>query len=178
MYGEIGRTILERRRGERWGTKVIERIATELRTEFPQQRGLSTRDLQYMQQMARIWPDSLAQQPVGQVPWGHVVLIMGRCATRFERDSYARHAVRAVSTYAGLPEGVRELLPSAEDLSRIADHVLNATPPPEDALTAPPPEAAHRPGPAPAQSATARGTATPPRPRRTRPSPYARRHDD
>lgn len=32
----------------------------------------------------------------------------------------------AVSTCAGPPEKVRELLPSAEDLSRIADHVLNA----------------------------------------------------
>ncbi|SCD70035.1 hypothetical protein GA0115234_104252 [Streptomyces sp. DvalAA-43] len=31
----------------------------------------------------------------------------------------------AVSTYAGLPDRVRELLPSAEDLSRIADGVLN-----------------------------------------------------
>ncbi|SCG09752.1 Protein of unknown function, partial [Streptomyces sp. Ncost-T6T-2b] len=39
MYWEIGRTILERQRGEKWGTKVIERIATELKTEFPQQRG-------------------------------------------------------------------------------------------------------------------------------------------
>ena len=37
-----------------------------------------------------------------------------------------------LSTYAGLPEGVRHLLPSAEDLSRIADDVLNA-PAPSDA---------------------------------------------
>lgn len=48
MYWEIGRTILARQRGERWGTKVIDRIATELRTEFPNQRGFSTRNLQYM----------------------------------------------------------------------------------------------------------------------------------
>ncbi|MFC9856708.1 MULTISPECIES: PDDEXK nuclease domain-containing protein [unclassified Streptomyces] len=34
----------------------------------------------------------------------------------------------AVSTYAGLPERVRGLLPSAEDLSRIADQVLHAPP--------------------------------------------------
>ncbi|WP_164711294.1 hypothetical protein [Streptomyces microflavus] len=34
-----------------------------------------------------------------------------------------------LSTYAGLPEGVRHLLPSAEDLSRIADDVLNAPAP-------------------------------------------------
>ncbi|MFJ8854190.1 hypothetical protein [Streptomyces sp. NPDC102437] len=31
----------------------------------------------------------------------------------------------AVGTCAGLPDSVRELLPSAEDLSRIADGVLN-----------------------------------------------------
>lgn len=31
----------------------------------------------------------------------------------------------AVSAYAGLPDRVREPLPSAEDLSRIADGVLN-----------------------------------------------------
>ncbi|MEU0163582.1 DUF1016 N-terminal domain-containing protein [Streptomyces sp. NPDC006261] len=38
MYWEIGKVILERQRGEKRGTKVIERIATELRTRFPQQR--------------------------------------------------------------------------------------------------------------------------------------------
>lgn len=37
-----------------------------------------------------------------------------------------------ISMYAGLPEGVRQLLPGAEDLSRIADDVLNA-PAPSDA---------------------------------------------
>ncbi|MET9975521.1 YhcG family protein [Streptomyces microflavus] len=93
MYWQIGRTILERQRGEKWGTKVIERIATELRTEFPQQRGFSTRNLQYMQQMARTWPDSIAQQAVAQLPWGHIVLLMGKCPTRFELDFYAQHAV-------------------------------------------------------------------------------------
>ncbi|MFB8031547.1 hypothetical protein ACFC5Z_01030 [Streptomyces sp. NPDC056004] len=45
--------------------------------------------------------------------------------------SMAEYALRghnqplAVGTYAGLPDRVRELLPSAEDLSRIADGVLN-----------------------------------------------------
>ncbi|MFD5983001.1 DUF1016 N-terminal domain-containing protein [Streptomyces cyaneofuscatus] len=68
MYWEIGQVILERQRGEKWGTKVIERIATELRTEFPQQRGFSRSNLHYMQQMARTWPDSIVQQPVGQLP--------------------------------------------------------------------------------------------------------------
>ncbi|MFC8230906.1 DUF1016 N-terminal domain-containing protein [Streptomyces sp. NPDC057287] len=56
MYWEIGRTILERQGAERSGTKVVERIATGLRTEFPDQRGFSRSNLCYMQQTARTWP--------------------------------------------------------------------------------------------------------------------------
>ncbi|MDJ0466685.1 DUF1016 N-terminal domain-containing protein [Streptomyces sp. H27-C3] len=61
MYWEIGRTILTRQRSEKWGTKVIDRISAELRTEFPNQRGFSRSNLKYMQQMARPWPDQLGQ---------------------------------------------------------------------------------------------------------------------
>ncbi|MFF0507468.1 DUF1016 N-terminal domain-containing protein [Streptomyces fimicarius] len=114
MYWEIGRTILERQSGERWGTKVIERIATELRTEFPQQRGFSRSNLHYMQQMARTWPDSIAQQPVGQLPWGHVVLLMGRCATRFERDFYAQHAVHHGWSRTHLESAIHRQLPRVQ----------------------------------------------------------------
>lgn len=93
MYWQIGRTILERQGGEKWGTKVVDRIATELRTEFPNQRGFSRTNLKYMQQMARTWPDPIGQQAVGQLPWGHIVILMSKCSSRFELDFYAQHAV-------------------------------------------------------------------------------------
>ncbi|MFJ6848963.1 YhcG family protein [Streptomyces sp. NPDC091271] len=93
MYWEIGRTILERQGEERWGTKVVGRIATELRTEFPNQRGFSARNLQYMQQMARTWAEQFAQQAAAQLPWGHLQVLMDKCKTRFELDFYAQHAV-------------------------------------------------------------------------------------
>ncbi|MFG3177888.1 YhcG family protein [[Kitasatospora] papulosa] len=93
MYWQIGRTILERQGGEKWGTKVVDRIATELRTEFPNQRGFSRSNLHYMQQMARTWPDPIVQQTVGQLPWGHITTLMDKCKTRFELDFYAQHAV-------------------------------------------------------------------------------------
>ncbi|MBT2488863.1 DUF1016 family protein [Streptomyces sp. ISL-96] len=94
MYWDIGRTILERQRNEKWGTKVIERISAELRTEFPNQRGFSRANLHYMQQMAPTWPEPIVQQAVGQLPWGHIVTLMGKCKTRTELDFYAQHAVR------------------------------------------------------------------------------------
>ncbi|MFC8591033.1 PDDEXK nuclease domain-containing protein [Streptomyces atroolivaceus] len=93
MYWEIGRTILKRQGEEKWGTKVVGRIATELRTEFPTQRGFSARNLQYMQQMARTWTEQFAQQAAAQLPWGHLQLLMDTCKTRFELDFYAQHAV-------------------------------------------------------------------------------------
>ncbi|MFI6645863.1 YhcG family protein [Streptomyces sp. NPDC050504] len=93
MYWEIGRTVLERQRGERWGTKVVDRISAELRTEFPNQRGFSRSNLKYMQQMARTWPGGIGQQPVGQLPWGHVVTLMSKCKTPSELDFYTRHAL-------------------------------------------------------------------------------------
>ncbi|MEU9318885.1 DUF1016 N-terminal domain-containing protein [Streptomyces sp. NPDC048295] len=40
MYWEIGRTILARQREEKWGAKVVGRIAAELKAEFPAQRGV------------------------------------------------------------------------------------------------------------------------------------------
>lgn len=93
MYWEIGRTILKRQGEEKWGTKVVGRIATELRTEFPNQRGFSARHLQYMQQMARTWTEQFAQQAAAQLPWGHLQLLMDTCKTRFELDFCAQHAV-------------------------------------------------------------------------------------
>lgn len=82
MYWEVGRTILERAERERWGSKVIDRVSTELRTAFPNQRGFGARNLKYMQQMARTWPEQIGQQAVAQLPWGHITLLMGRCTAR------------------------------------------------------------------------------------------------
>lgn len=48
LYWTIGQAILDRQTGEGWGTRVIRRLADDLRAEFPQMRGLSGRNLQYM----------------------------------------------------------------------------------------------------------------------------------
>lgn len=94
MYWELGRTILERQSQEAWGTKVIDRIAVDMRTAFPGQRGFSRSNLKYMQQMARTWPEQIGQQAVGQLPWGHIIVLMGRLDTPAEQDFYAKGAVQ------------------------------------------------------------------------------------
>lgn len=75
LYWEIGREILDREQREGWGAKVINRLAADLRREFPDMTGLSLRNLRYMRAFARAWPgespSSIVQQPVAQLPWGH-----------------------------------------------------------------------------------------------------------
>jgi predicted nuclease of restriction endonuclease-like (RecB) superfamily len=58
LYWQIGRDILVRQNREGWGTKVIERLAHDLRTVFPDMKGFSPRNLKYMRAFAQAWPDT------------------------------------------------------------------------------------------------------------------------
>jgi len=93
LYWQIGHKILERQQAEGWGTRVVDRLAVDLRAAFPQMRGLSRSNLKYMRQMAGAWPRSaIGQQPVGQLPWGHVTVLLDKLVAQAERDWYAAAA--------------------------------------------------------------------------------------
>ena len=55
LYWQIGRDILERQQKESWGAKVIDRLAADLKREFPDMKGFSVRNLQYMRRFAETW---------------------------------------------------------------------------------------------------------------------------
>jgi predicted nuclease of restriction endonuclease-like (RecB) superfamily len=49
-------------------------------------QGLSPRNLGYMRAFAEAWPDqSILQQPVAKLPWGHNVRLLDRVKDREER---------------------------------------------------------------------------------------------
>ena len=45
LYWQIGRSILEQQGQEGWGTKVIEKLAQDLKKEFPKIKGFSRSNL-------------------------------------------------------------------------------------------------------------------------------------
>ncbi len=92
LYWQIGTAIRQRQAREGWGTKVISRLADDLRTEFPQMRGLSQRNLVYMRSFAAEFPEPIAQQPVAQLPWGHVTVLLDRLSDTAVRTWYAEQA--------------------------------------------------------------------------------------
>ena len=104
LYWQIGRLILGRQESEGWGTKVIGRLAADLRAEFPGMRGLSQRSLVYMRTFAAAFDEPLAQQPAAQLPWGHIMVLLDKVTDHEARKWYAERAVehgwsRAVLTH-------------------------------------------------------------------------------
>jgi len=77
LYWQIGRDILERQEREGWGARVIERLANDLRREFPDMKGFSPRNLLFMRSFAEAFADEeKVKQLVSQLPWGHFFRLM------------------------------------------------------------------------------------------------------
>ena len=94
LYWGIGKEILARQQAEGWGTKVIERLAKDLRSAFPRMQGFSRTNLLYMRAFSEAWPEeSIVQQLVGQLPWGHNVRLLDLVKTPEERLWYVQAAI-------------------------------------------------------------------------------------
>jgi predicted nuclease of restriction endonuclease-like (RecB) superfamily len=94
LYWGVGRDILDRQKREGWGAKVIERLASDLRREFPEMKGWSRANLLYMRAFAEAWADGeIVQQLVGQIPWGHNIALLAKLKISEERQWYARKVI-------------------------------------------------------------------------------------
>jgi predicted nuclease of restriction endonuclease-like (RecB) superfamily len=95
LYWSVGRGILDRQKNEGWGAKVVDQISADMRREFPGQKGWSTRSLKYMRKLADAWPTEteFVQQAAALLPWGHLIVLLDKLATREDRDWYAARAV-------------------------------------------------------------------------------------
>lgn len=69
LYWEVGKEIAQREAAEGWGAGVIDSLSADLRRQLPGTTGLSARNLRYMRDFAKAWPDiSILQQVVAKLP--------------------------------------------------------------------------------------------------------------
>lgn len=95
LYWHIGREIDTRMIEEGWGVKTVDRLARDLRSIFPDMRGLSLRNLRYMRSFAAAWPENpILQQPVAKIPWSHNITLLDKLADRETRLWYAEQTVK------------------------------------------------------------------------------------
>ena len=96
LYWSIGRSILSEQDKQGWGAGVMDRLAHDLRVEFPKMTGLSRSNLFYMRAFAAAWTEELpiVQQAVGQLPWGHITVLLDKLEDIDTRAWYAAAAAK------------------------------------------------------------------------------------
>lgn len=82
LYWQIGQDILARQASQGWGSKVVDRLARDLRNAFPDMKGFSPRNLKYMRAFAEAWPDGeFVQAALAQLPWYHQLALLDKFRT-------------------------------------------------------------------------------------------------
>lgn len=113
IYWEVGDTIRVQEQTEGWGTKIVEKLATDLKNEFPDMQGLSLRNLRYMRDFAIAYPEfimlqhksidstspesqsySILQRSVAKLPWGHNCTLLDKLKNPVERLFYVQKAIQ------------------------------------------------------------------------------------
>ncbi|WP_404790861.1 YhcG family protein [Altericista sp. CCNU0014] len=94
LYWQMGRQILARQKSEGWGAKVIEQLAKDLKSEFPDMTGLSRTNLLYMRAFAEAYLDeSIVQQAAGQIPWFHNCVLLDKIKDPEQRLWYIQQTI-------------------------------------------------------------------------------------
>jgi predicted nuclease of restriction endonuclease-like (RecB) superfamily len=95
LYWDIGQTIVRRQAQERWGESIVERLAADLRAEFPGVGGFSASNLWRMKAFFEAYAAAEVLAPlVREVAWTHNLVILERCHDDLAREFYLRMTAR------------------------------------------------------------------------------------
>ena len=104
LYWDIGKSIAEKQNEYGWGSKVIEEMAKDLKSELPDSGGFSRSNLFAMRKFYLFYKDSeLVHQLGGQlekdsililIPWRHHVAILSKCSLVKEAIFYIQQTIK------------------------------------------------------------------------------------
>lgn len=91
MYYNIGVKLLE---NNKWGTSFIDTLAHDLKIEFPNLKGMSSRNLRYMQKFASTYEnDEFLQEVLAKLSWNHNQLLLDKVKDVKKRKWYAKKSL-------------------------------------------------------------------------------------
>lgn len=92
MYYNIGIKLIE---NNKWGASFIDTLAKDLKIEFPTIKGMSARNLRYMQKFANEFNnDDFLQHDVAKLPWSSITTIMDQVKNREQRKWYIVESIQ------------------------------------------------------------------------------------
>ena len=114
MYYRIGKSILE---NNKYGSKFISNLSSDLRLQFPDVKGLSERNLRYMQKFAKEFEyDIILQRNIAKLPWGLIISVMDRVKEINERIWYIEKSIENLWTRTELEHQIATALYSRQAL--------------------------------------------------------------
>jgi predicted nuclease of restriction endonuclease-like (RecB) superfamily len=101
LYWEIGNSIIEKQKLNKWGSKIIDFLSIDLAKKFPEMKGFSVRNLKYMRSFAEAYPqfpivqvplaqseNEFVQVPLAQITWYHHISLLTKIKDNTERAFY------------------------------------------------------------------------------------------
>ena len=91
LYWEIGKSVSEKVKSERWGKSVVEQLSKDLQTEHPGIRGFSARNIWNMKNFYEFYSSNEKLQPlVAEIGWTQNCLILEKCKDIQRIEYYLR----------------------------------------------------------------------------------------
>ena len=91
MYYNIGLKLIE---NNKWGSSFIDMLAKDLKREFPTLKGMSARNLRYMQKFATEFDnDEFLQGVLAKLSWNHNQILLDRVKDKEIRKWYAKETL-------------------------------------------------------------------------------------
>ncbi len=120
LYWHIGNQVIEKQEKSSWGSKFLESLSKDLQISFPETHGFSVRNLKYMRQFAQIYPNiEFGQQAVAQLPWGHIILLIGKIKDEQIREWYANQTIELGWSRDSLSVYIRDNLYQRQAISSV-----------------------------------------------------------
>ena len=96
IYWDIGKEIYLKQKATNWGAKIIDKIAIDLKHEFPNIKGFSRRNIYAMRQWYLFYSQRFEIMPqfVAQIPWGQNRLIITKIKDIDEALFYAQETIK------------------------------------------------------------------------------------
>lgn len=109
FYWEIGSLIIKKQEEAKWGDKLLDTLAEDLKFSFPDTDGFSKANLKNMRLFAKNYPKfEIGQTVSSQLPWSHNIALLRATKTEQERVWYAKETIENGWSYRQLLTNIRE----------------------------------------------------------------------
>ncbi|MBP8213622.1 MAG: DUF1016 family protein, partial [Saprospiraceae bacterium] len=111
MYWYLGKEISEKQEKSVWGSGFIDQLSKDLKAEFSEMSGFSSKNLRYCKSFYEFWQQAVAnlqinenQLDIFKIPWGHNIMILQKVKNEGEAHFYVEQTIennwsRAVLEY-------------------------------------------------------------------------------